>query len=293
MSGGSSREDPSGRKVVEWISDARSPFDFFRFCRQGFLHEGHLSLVRQARERADAVVCSIYVNPAQFAPGEDLAVYPRSVDTDLAKLAAAGCEAAYVPARMYRDPLPVEGAPPGKAHQTWVTVERLQRGLCGASRPTFFRGVATVVTKLFNVVEPDVTVFGEKDYQQLAVVRRLVKDLDFGIEVLAGPLVREADGLAMSSRNANLTPENRERAAVLHRTLLDVQRRVAAGATACADLVAEARRRIEAGGGRVDYVEIVDADTLEPLEAVDRAGRVAAAAWFGGPRLLDNVPLPA
>lgn len=208
----------------------------------GFLHDGHLSLVAEARARADVVVVSIYVNPGQFGPTEDLATYPRDLEGDLAKLQPLHVDAVFNPADMYvREATPVpapagggatagagesrEGdgaAPPpapgavagrrpggGRGHETWVTVERLQVGLCGASRPAFFRGVATVVAKLFNVVEPDVAVFGKKDYQQWRVLCRMVRDLDFDVEVVGAPLLREADGLAMSSRNVRLTPVQR------------------------------------------------------------------------------------
>ncbi len=256
----------------------------------GYLHEGHLSLVRRARNLADHVVVSVYVNPTQFAPGEDLDVYPRDLEGDLAKLRAEGVDAVFAPEDLYARG--DEGAPP---HETWVTVERLSRPLCGASRPIFFRGVATVVTKLFHIVEPDVAVFGKKDYQQWRVIRRMVRDLDMGIEVVGAPLVREPDGLAMSSRNVRLTPDERQRALSISRSLRAAQEAVDAGEGRAAPLVEAARRAIEEAGGRVDYVEIRDPETLEPLDTLTgtRTGLalMAIAAHFGTVRLIDNAEL--
>jgi pantoate--beta-alanine ligase len=189
----------------------------------GFLHEGHLSLVREARARADVVAVSIYVNPAQFAAHEDFGTYPRDDEGDLAKLRAVGADAAFVPAHLYAQDAPTPPPPP-PPHETFVTVERLSTGLCSTTRPHFFRGVATVVCKLFNVVEPDVAVFGKKDYQQFRVVQRMVRDLDYDIRIVGVELTREPDGLAMSSRNVRLDPEARVAARAISKALAGLKR---------------------------------------------------------------------
>lgn len=250
----------------------------------GFLHDGHLSLFRAARERCEVVVASIFVNPTQFAPGEDLESYPRDAEGDAAKARACGVDVLWTPTReiMY-----------AADHSTQVVVERLQDGLCGRTRPHHFRGVAQVVSKLFHVVGPTHAFFGEKDYQQLAVLRRMVRDLDFDIEVVGCPLVREADGLAMSSRNAYLSVEERERALALSRGLFAARALFAAGERAADRLVQRVRKELEAVDAAIDYVEVVDAATLEP-----QAGRtlatpavIAVAASIGATRLIDNVTL--
>ncbi|HKA86599.1 MAG TPA: pantoate--beta-alanine ligase [Haliangiales bacterium] len=244
----------------------------------GFLHDGHVALLRAGRARGDVLVLSIFVNPTQFGPNEDYARYPRDLAGDLDKARAAGVDLAFVPsaAAMYpRQPL------------TRVVVDKLTDGLCGPRRPGHFAGVATVVTKLFHIVAPHVAVFGEKDYQQLAVIRRMVADLDLGVEIVGVPIVREPDGLAMSSRNAYLTPEERGRALSLSRALAAAEARFGAGERDAARLVAAARDAI-ADGVRVDYVELVDADTLQPVDAVARPALLALAAFVGKTRLIDN-----
>lgn len=252
----------------------------------GYLHEGHLSLVRRARNLADHVVASVYVNPTQFAPGEDLDVYPRDLDGDLAKLRAEGVDAVFAPEDLYART--AQGAPP---HETWVTVQDLSKPLCGASRPIFFRGVATVVAKLFHIVEPDVAVFGKKDYQQWRVIRRMVRDLDMGIEVVGAPLVREPDGLAMSSRNVRLSPDERQRALSISRSLRAAQAAVDVGERHAGPLLAAAREAIEGAGGRVDYVELRDPETLAPVDTLTAMTLMAIAAHFGTVRLIDNTEL--
>jgi len=250
----------------------------------GYLHEGHLSLMRIAGERADRVVASIFVNPTQFAPGEDLDVYPRDEEGDLARCSSVGVHAVFLP--------PVEQMyPPGS--RTFVTVHDLGGGLCGVSRPTHFRGVATVVSILFNQVEPDVAVFGSKDFQQLRVIERMTADLGFPIEIVGGAIVREHDGLAMSSRNAYLTDEQRAQAPALRRALLWAVEAAAAGTMDAAALVQGVRDRIgEQSLAEIDYVELVDADDLQPFSGiVDRPARAAVAVRFGATRLIDNVPL--
>jgi pantoate--beta-alanine ligase len=256
----------------------------------GFLHAGHLSLMQEARRRADAggdrglSVATIFVNPTQFGPSEDLSRYPRDLEGDLAKCAAAGVDRVLAPSDPRTMFAPV--------HETWITVERASEGLCGASRPGHFRGVATVVAKLFHLTAPHVAFFGEKDFQQLAVIRAMVRDLAFGVEIVGMPIVREPDGLALSSRNAYLSPDERGRALELSRALLEARDAAAAGRRDAAALRARARERIEAAGARVDYVEIVHPGSLAPLERAEPGAVMLVAAFVGKTRLIDNVRLP-
>jgi len=248
----------------------------------GFLHEGHLSLIREGTRRADSVAVSIFVNPTQFGPNEDLARYPRDLAGDVAKCASAGASLVYAP----KDPGEVYPAD----FQTWVDVERLSLGLCGGTRPGHFRGVATVVCKLVSLFRPQVALFGEKDFQQLAVVRRMARDLDLDAwtEIVGMPIVREADGLAMSSRNSYLSPEDRRRALALRRGLDAALARLEAGERRAAALVEAAREPVVAAADRIDYVELVDAASLQPIETVDRDACLLVAAFFGRTRLIDN-----
>ena len=249
----------------------------------GALHDGHLALVRQAAASADKVVVSIFVNPAQFAPHEDFGRYPRAFETDTAKLASAGAvQLVYAPqvGDMY---------PEGFA--TKVSLDGPASGLETAFRPHFFAGVATVVTKLFTQCRPDIAVFGEKDYQQLLVVRRLSRDLDLGVDVIGVPTMREADGLALSSRNAYLSGDQRKIAAHLNRVLLSVGERARAGVPIAQAEAEGAAALIGAGFERVDYVAIRDAATLEQLRTVERPARALAAARIGTIRLIDNRPI--
>jgi pantoate--beta-alanine ligase len=256
----------------------------------GYLHAGHASLLVEARRRADQdgrrglCLASIFVNPTQFGPNEDLSRYPRDLDRDLATCAAAGVDMVLAPA----DPALVFRPD----HQSWVAVEGVSQGLCGASRPGHFRGVATVVAKLFNLTRPQVALFGEKDWQQLAVIRAMVRDLDFGVEIVGMPIVREADGLALSSRNAYLSAEERGRALALSRALFEARDAVAGGAREVAPLVARARARLEAAGARVDYVEVVDPLALTPLTRATPGAVLLLAAFLGRTRLIDNLVLP-
>ena len=248
----------------------------------GALHAGHLALVEEARRRCPRVVVSVFVNPAQFAPGEDFDEYPRDEAGDMAKLAALGVDLVFAPGRD-------EIYPTGFA--TTVTVAGAGDGLCAATRPHFFAGVATVVTKLLVQCLPDVAVFGEKDYQQLVVVRRLARDLDIPVEIVGVPTVREADGLALSSRNAYLTPDERRIAGGLNVLLADVAGRVARGEAASGAL-AWGRQRLEGMGfDSIDYLELRDAETLEPVARAIRPARVLAAVCIGGARLIDNRPV--
>lgn len=249
----------------------------------GGLHAGHLALVRAARAASDRVVVSIFVNPRQFGPAEDLASYPANEAADMNALQAAGVDTAFVPAvaEMYPD-----------GFATTVSVAGLSDGLCGAYRPGHFDGVATVVSKLLIQCLPDVAWFGEKDYQQLLIVRRMVRDLDLPVRVMGHPTVREADGLALSSRNAYLGADERRVAPALHRAIAEVARRVAGGAADCGAECEKARAAIlTAGFAAVDYVEVRDAETLAPMARATRPARVLAAARLGKARLIDNVPV--
>jgi pantoate--beta-alanine ligase len=250
----------------------------------GYLHAGHLSLLQEARRRvptdAGVVVLSIFVNPTQFGPNEDFDRYPRDEDGDLAKARDCGTDIAFCPTLAH------ELYP---SRQTWVNVEGLDAGLCGRTRPGHFRGVCTVVAKLWNLVRPDLAFFGEKDYQQLAILRRMHADLFLDGEVVGMPIVREPDGLAMSSRNANLSPATRADALALSRFLARVRERFAAGERDPARLVEGSTDAL--APGRVDYVELVDAATLAPMERVDRPALCALAVFVGGVRLIDNTVL--
>ncbi|MGA0530906.1 pantoate--beta-alanine ligase [Hansschlegelia sp. KR7-227] len=278
--------------VVSTVEDARARIAGWRAAGRsvamvptmGALHAGHLSLIAEAARRAERVVVSIFVNPTQFAPHEDLDTYPRDLDSDRGKLADTSVALVYAPtvAEMYPD---------GAA--TTVTVGGPAEGLESVARPHFFAGVATVVAKLLIQCAPDVAVFGEKDYQQLAVVRRLVRDLALPVEIVAGSTVREADGLAMSSRNVYLSAEERRRAPALHAALADASSAMAGGREV-EEALSDARRRIEAAGFAIDYLELRDAQTLAPLrEHGPRSGRILVAARLGAVRLIDNVDVPA
>jgi len=249
----------------------------------GALHAGHLSLVTLAKSKADRVVVSIFVNPIQFGPREDFNTYPRDEAGDIEKLRAAGADLVFAPntAEMY---------PAG--FSTKVSIGDLTEDLCGANRPNHFDGVATVVTKLLLQCAPDMAIFGEKDYQQLLVIKHLVRDLNVPVEVLGGDIVREKDGLALSSRNAYLSPAERKTAPLLHQTISEVAAALARGEGADAACVA-GRFKLEAAGFRVDYIAVRDADTLKPLSGPVKHARVLAAAYLGKTRLIDNVPVPA
>ncbi len=246
----------------------------------GCLHEGHLSLIQKGKAHADRVVLSIFVNPTQFGPDEDLDAYPRAMERDLALAEGSGVDVVFAPSdkELY-----------GPDFQTFVSLDRLPNHLCGLSRPVHFRGVATVVTKLFNIVKPHVAVFGEKDYQQLQVVRRMAADLNFDVEIIGAPTVREPDGLAKSSRNAYLTPEQRESGLTLNRSLEKAQAMAAAGEADPARIIEAARDLIDAAPHtRIDYIEIVDPYTLNSVEAVEGSVLMALAVQVGKSRLIDN-----
>ena len=249
----------------------------------GALHEGHLSLVRAARQQCPFVVASVFVNPAQFGPNEDFAKYPRNLDRDRQMLESEGVSLLFAP--------PVEEMYPAGAN-TFVTVEGLSDKLCGRSRPGHFRGVTTVVSKLFHIVEPDLAFFGQKDAAQAAIIRRMVRDLKFPTEIVVCPIVREADGLAMSSRNAYLDPAQRKQALVLFRALARVQTLVDQGEADSRKLIAAAKSVLaEEREVRLDYVEVVNPESLEPVAEVSKGALVAVAAFVGNTRLIDNLLL--
>jgi pantoate--beta-alanine ligase len=250
----------------------------------GYLHDGHLSLMREGRARADVVATTIFVNPTQFGPREDLARYPRDLEGDLAKCASAGVDAVFAPepAAMY---------PPG--YQTYVEVEGVSQGLCGERRPGHFRGVATIVAQLLGLFRPDVALFGEKDYQQLAVIRALNRDLHLGADIVGMPTIREPDGLALSSRNAYLSAAERARALSLSRGLRAAEALLASGQRDVAALTGAVRRELAQADLREDYVALVDAESLRALQTVapGQRARLLVAAFAGTTRLIDNWPL--
>lgn len=279
-------------RLIESPSEMQEAADALRRGRaplglvptMGALHEGHRSLLRRATGECGAVAVSLFVNPAQFGPGEDYARYPRALEADLEMCREEGAAAVYHPSAetMY---------PAGFA--TWVEVPALAAGLCGPHRPGHFKGVATVVLKLFAACRPHRAYFGEKDYQQLTIIRRMARDLDLGVEVVGCPTVREADGLALSSRNAYLQGEDRRRALALIRGLRRAEAMLAGGEREALRLAAAAREEIVRSGAQPDYVEVVHPETLAPLERVAGEARLAVAARVGRTRLIDNLALRA
>jgi pantoate--beta-alanine ligase len=251
----------------------------------GFLHDGHLSLMRIAKKRADVLVVSVFVNPAQFGPEEDFETYPRNLERDLELCAKEDVDIVFTPkaGALYPD-----------GFQSYVKLEQLPHYLCGLSRPFFFTGVATVVSKLFNIVRPHIAVFGEKDYQQLLVIRRMVRDLNFNTEIIGAPIVREKDGLAMSSRNAYLTPDQRPAALTLYRSLLQARKRVETGERDAERILKEVRDLITAQPEtHIDYLSICDPETLIDVARIDRPALMALAVKVGKTRLIDNTILAA
>ena len=272
--------DPAA--MQRWAFDARARGETIAFVpTMGYLHEGHLSLMRLGRARADRLVASVFVNPLQFGEGEDLEVYPRDEAGDLAKCEAEGCEAVFFPQ-------PDTMYPPG--FQTRLVTGALTTVLCGASRPGHFDGVVTVVLKLFNLVQPHVAVFGSKDYQQLQVIRRMVRDLAVPVEIIGGAIIREDGGLALSSRNAYLTDEERTQALALNQSLVLASDLHAGGERDRGALLAAVRALIEAQPlAEIDYIQLVDAEELTPLHGpLVRPAVLALAVRFGRTRLIDN-----
>jgi len=246
----------------------------------GYLHEGHLSLFKIGRRQGDCLIVSIFVNPAQFAPGEDLATYPRDLKRDLALADREQVDIVFTPDAQALYP---------QHFQTYVSLEKLPEHLCGLSRPTFFKGVATVVTKLFNIVRPHIAVFGEKDFQQLAVIRRMVRDLNMDIEIIGGPIIREPDGLAMSSRNSYLTPDQRSSALSLNQALQKARRMVEDGVRQSKQVITAVTELIRSNPEtRIDYIAICDPETLDDINTMDRPVLMALAVYVGNTRLIDN-----
>lgn len=270
--------------MQEWADKQRSSGKSIAFVpTMGFLHEGHLSLLRLGKKNSDKLVLSIFVNPSQFGPNEDLDSYPRSLEADLALAEKDGVDVVFVP--VDKDLYP-------QGYQSYVELEQLPAHLCGLSRPVFFRGVATIVTQLFNIVKPHIAIFGAKDFQQLAIIRQMVKDLKFDIDIIGGPIIREEDGLAMSSRNAYLKPEMRPAALTLSRVLATAQEMVTNGIldtglirTAADELFAEYDTIV------VDYISICDPTTLDPVEIITKDTLMALAVNLKKIRLIDNTVL--
>jgi pantoate--beta-alanine ligase len=273
----------SVRELRAAVAQARAEGKQIAFVpTMGNLHAGHAALVEKAVQRADFVVASIFVNPLQFGPSEDLDKYPRTLIADQEKLVNAGCHLLFTPDVEEIYPYGLDG-------QTRVSVPGVSEGLCGASRPGHFEGVATVVSKLFNMVQPDLAIFGEKDFQQLAVIRTLVRDLNMPIQIIGEPTVRAEDGLALSSRNGYLNAEQREAAPVLYRTLQDMAAAIRAGERDYAKLIATAQQQHSAAGLRPDYLEVRESNSLRPATADDRQLVILVAAFIGNTRLIDNL----
>ncbi|MHC1727057.1 MAG: pantoate--beta-alanine ligase [Syntrophobacteraceae bacterium] len=278
-------------RIIEKIAEMQRLADTWRgrgerialVPTMGFLHKGHLDLLRNARELGKKVVISIFVNPTQFAPHEDFDSYPRDLDRDLKLAGEAGVDMAFVPQRAEMYP---------EGFQTYVNVMEVTRNLCGQSRPIFFQGVATVVSKLFHAVKPHFAVFGEKDFQQLVTIRRMVRDMNMDVTIVGHPIVREEDGLAMSSRNAYLQPDERPVALRLNRSLKEAQALVDAGERSAEVVLKTISQYLTAGGGaRIDYVKLCNPETIEDIERIDGPTLLALAAWVGKTRLIDNTVL--
>ncbi|MDT8391612.1 MAG: pantoate--beta-alanine ligase [Lentisphaeria bacterium] len=269
------------RTTREW---RRQGFTIGLVPTMGFLHDGHVSLIAAARKRADRVVVTIFVNPTQFGPNEDFADYPRDAVRDRRLCETAGAAAVFLPdADTFYAP----------DHSTWVHEDSLTSGLCGVSRPGHFRGVTTVVTKLFNVTLPDIAVFGQKDAQQALVIKRMTRDLNFPVDIVLAPIVREPDGLAMSSRNVRLAPEERARALSIFRGLRAAQDMFDGGERGTAALMDTVTTTLARSVDDIDYVALVDVETLEPVETIRGAALLAVAARVGSVRLIDNCLLGA
>ena len=278
-------------KLIEKIADLRE--EIKRFKREGkiigfvptmgYFHEGHLSLMDIARKRSDVLVVSIFVNPIQFGPNEDYNRYPRDLKRDLKLAEERGVDIVFHPdnREMYQENF-----------QTYVNVEKLTKGMCGKYRPGHFRGVTTVVAKLFNIVQPDIAVFGQKDAQQAIVIKRMVRDLNFPVEIVVGPIIREHDGLAMSSRNTYLNDEERKQAPMIYKALKVAREKVKMGNRDAAKLKEIIESTIATAPlARIEYVEIVDDENLEPVSEVKPGTLAAVAVWFGKTRLIDNIYL--
>lgn len=275
-------------KIVSTVEEVRAEVKKWRenglsvglVPTMGYLHEGHKSLIDKAVEQNDKVVVSVFVNPIQFGPTEDLATYPRDLERDAVLCENAGASLIFHPEKenMYFDDF-----------CTYIDMENLTKGLCGKTRPTHFRGVCTVVGKLFNIVQPDRAYFGQKDAQQLAVIRRMVRDLNFNLDIIGCPIIREEDGLAKSSRNTYLSPEERKAAVILHKGLVKGEEMVRSGEKNSAAVINAIREIIESEPlAKIDYVEIVDFDNIQPVETIEGTVLTAVAVYIGKTRLIDN-----
>ena len=278
-------------KIIHSISEMQARADNIRSTGKttafvptmGYLHEGHLSLLRIGKKSADDLVLSIFVNPAQFGPNEDLDSYPRSLEADLNLAQQEDVDVVFIPTdkELYH-----------RGYQTYVELEKLPAHLCGLTRPVFFKGIATVVAQLFNIVKPHIAVFGEKDFQQLAIIRQMVKDLKFDIEIHGGPIIREKDGLAMSSRNAYLKPAMKPAALTLSRALALAQKMVADGICETDMIVAKSKEMFSQHSNiEVDYISICDPKTLDPVESIEKDTLMALAVNLEKIRLIDNAVL--
>ncbi|KAK2414198.1 pantoate--beta-alanine ligase [Trifolium repens] len=300
-------------QMRKWSRSMRSQSKLIALVpTMGYLHQGHLSLITEAHKHANVIAVSIYVNPGQFSPNEDLSTYPSDFQGDIQKLMSVpgGVDVVFNPKNLYDygDTDSGDGCgggdggdggvgvvscieKSGLGHESWVRVEKLEKGLCGKSRPIFFRGVATIVTKLFNIVEPDFALFGKKDYQQWRVIQRMVRDLDFSIKVIGCEITRENDGLAMSSRNVYLSPEEREKALSINKSLSKAKSAAEDGQVQCEKLRSLVIECIIEAGGTIDYAEIVDQHSLEKVEFIKGPVVFCVAALFGKVRLIDNMEI--
>ena len=271
------------RSIAEMQKISRQQIGKIGFVpTMGYLHDGHLSLVKEAKKRSDIVVVSIYVNPAQFGPSEDLSNYPRDLNRDVDLLADLRVNYIFFPSNeeMYPD-----------NYKTWVSVEDLTDVLCGKSRPNHFRGVTTIVTKLMNIVNPDFMFMGEKDFQQLAVLKQMGNDLNFPTEIIGCPLIREEDGLAMSSRNKYLSEEQHKQALALNKSLILAQKLFSSGIDNSEIIIERMRKLIEHTDGKIDYIEFVDPDSLQSIDKLFKGCRVLLAVYIGKTRLIDNIEI--
>lgn len=273
----------STKEMKQFSGEQRNKGKIIGFVpTMGYLHEGHLSLMKVARKDCDVVVVSIYVNPTQFAPTEDLDKYPRDFEGDKKLCEGVGVDVIFYPSdkEMYPD-----------GYLTFVKVEKISEKLCGITRPTFFRGVTTIVLKLFNIVKPHKAYFGLKDYQQFVIIKKMVDDLNLDVEMIGCPIVREKDGLAMSSRNTYLNSEERKQATILSKSLNNAKKLFLEGETNVEKLKNEIKNIINTTSGKIDYVEIVDSNSLESVKKVSKGDVIALVVFFGKTRLIDNVIL--
>ena len=271
------------KSVSEMIKVSRNNKTSIGFVpTMGYLHEGHLSLVKRAKQETETVVVSIYVNPSQFAPNEDLDNYPRSFKKDIQLLAELDVDYVFFPDNQEMYP---------EGYKTWITVEKISKILCGKSRSTHFKGVATIVAKLMNIVNADFMFMGEKDYQQIVVLEQMIKDLNFKTRIVRCPLIREKDGIAMSSRNKYLSSQQRNDALCLYQSLLKAQKKYKEGLTESADIIKKMKELIESCNGVVDYIDVIDPNSLKAISSLHKGCRILVAVKIGKTRLIDNIEI--